>query len=97
MKYVFSKNDTTDLYFLSGHLNQDPVENYFGKNRSKGGRLDNPSAKQFLGNAATLRQQGSMSLDPVRENCSRKRLKYEGDVINDSPLPRRSAKKSRKT
>lgn len=34
-------------YFLSDKLNQDPIEEFFSKQRDAGGHHDNPSAEQF--------------------------------------------------
>ena len=59
-------------YLLSGKFCQDPLESYFGKQRYKGGRSDNPSVKEFFDNSVSLRVQGSATLEPRRGNCSRK-------------------------
>ena len=80
------------LFLLSERVSQDPLENYFGRQRARGGRNENPSLHQCLVNAAALRVQKSVALDPVRGNCRQKRrLQFdEAAIINDSvPLPKR--------
>lgn len=68
--------DGEPLYFLSERISQDPIENYFGKQRARGGRNENPNLQQCVHNAATLRVQKSFALNPIRGNCRRKRLSY---------------------
>lgn len=67
VKYLLSQpqDPTEKLYVLSERISQDPLENYFGKQRARGGRNENPNLKQCLHNAAALRVQKSMALDPV--------------------------------
>ena len=60
-------------FLLSEKVCQDPLESFFGKQRYKGGRSDNPSVKEFTDNTISLRVQGSVALEPLRGNCSRKR------------------------
>ena len=76
-------------YVLSEKFCQDPVESFFGKQRAQGGRNDNPNAKQFMDNTTSLRVQGSMALEPVRGNCSKRRNDPSADIVDDSPLPKR--------
>lgn len=82
---------TKKLYFLSERVSQDPLENYFGQQRARGGRNENPSLQQCVTNAAALRVQKSMAMNPVRGNCSRKRRLFEkkGPEIDCNPLPKR--------
>ena len=88
-KYLLSTHDS--LYLLSERFSQDCLENYFGKQRARGGRNENPNLKQCLVNAAALRVQGSAALDPVRGNCRKKRQMdiSESEIINSVPLPKR--------
>ena len=88
-KLLLSKGE--NLFLLSERISQDPLENYFGKQRSRGGRNENPNLQQCVINAAALHVQGSVALDPVRGNCRRKRqLNIDEDtVINSEPLPKR--------
>ena len=79
------------LFLLSERFSQDCLENYFGKQRARGGRNENLTMKQCLVNAAALRVQGSTVLDPVRGNCRRKHHIEvdEATEINCLPLPKR--------
>ena len=94
-KYLLSQSDDGDLFVLSERVSQDPLENYFGQQRARGGRNENPSIQQCVHNAAALRVQKSMALDPVRGNCSRKRRLFpdEHPEIDDTPLPKRKRSK----
>ena len=44
-------------YVLTEHFCQDPLENYFGKQRAMGGRKDNPTMQDFGYNDNTIRNQ----------------------------------------
>ncbi len=86
-KYLLRLDDT--LFLLSERINQDPIENYFGQLRARGGRNENPTLQQCINTASALRVQKSQALDPVRGNCRRKRklLSNGGtDVIDNTPL-----------
>ena len=89
-KYLLSQPKDSDqkLYVLSERISQDPLENYFGKQRARGGRNENPNLQQCLHNAAALRVQKSMALEPVRGNRSRK-FGDEEPKIDNTPLPKR--------
>lgn len=89
-QYLLSHPGAEGKFFLSERLTQDPLENYFGKQHSKGGRSDNPTAKQCLQNAASLRLQGSLALDPIRGNCRQKRRLFAEETVDSTPLPKRS-------
>ena len=67
-RYLLSSD--IDLFLLSERISQDPLENYFGQLRARGGRNENPNIQQCLHNAAAIRIQKSMATDPVRGNCS---------------------------
>ena len=95
-RYLLTKHQSDGLYFLSDRVSQDPLENYFGKQRARGGHNENPNLKQYLVNSGALRVQKSAALDPVRGNCRRKRLLFGADdspKIDDTPLPKRKEKK----
>lgn len=84
---------------LSERISQDPLENYFGRQRARGGRNENPNLQQCMVNAAALRIQKSVALDPVRGNCRRKRRAEldEATVISESvPLPKRRKPRGKK-
>lgn len=89
-KYLLSQPGE-DLFFLSERITQDPLENYFGKQRARGGRCDNPCLKECLQNAVAIRAQRSMNLDRVQGNCRRKRRlpSPENSKIDATPLPKR--------
>ena len=72
-KFLLSNDSDGNLFLLSERITQDTLENYFGKQRARGGHNENPNLQQCMVNAAALRVQGSIALDPVRGNCRRKR------------------------
>ena len=90
-KFLLSECKEDKLFLLSERISQDPLENYFGKQRARGGRCDNPSLKECLQNAVAIRAQGSLELDRVRGNCRRKRQSEESNKpgIDCTPLPKR--------
>ena len=81
------------LAFLSVNISQDPLENYFGCQRQRGGTSDNPNAKQFMENTQALRVVNSFCRAPVRGNC---RGSTSSEPIVDeyacAPLPKRKRK-----
>ena len=72
-KYLLSQPNSDGLFLLSERVSQDPLENYFGKQRARGGRCDNPTVKECIKNAVAIRAQRSLDLDRVQGNCRRKR------------------------
>lgn len=84
-----------ERYLLSEHFSQDPLENYFGQQRSRGGWCQNPTVSACISSAQSLRVQGSMAMIPVRGNSRRKRriLRDKNEVIDNTPLPKRQRKK----
>ena len=58
-------------FILSERFSQDSLENYFGQQRARGGRCDNPTVKTCIEAAQSLRVQKSFGLQPVRGNCNR--------------------------
>ena len=83
-RFLLHKGEKDDLFLFSERISQDSLENYYGKQRARGGRNTNPTLQQCLTNAGALRTQMSMALDPVRGNCSHN----ENNRINsgnDSP------------
>lgn len=95
-KYLLGTPELKDKYILSERFSQDPLENYFGQLRSRGGWCQNPTVQACLTSAQTLRIQGSMAMMPVRGNSNRKCrvLKEVNDVIDNTPLPKRKRKKN---
>ena len=87
-KFLLEKHKDGNLFLLSGRLSQDPLENYFGKQRAGGGgRNDNPTVKMCIQNASALTFQKSHALNPVRGNCHQKRLLEESVTDLDDLLP----------
>jgi hypothetical protein len=77
-------------FMLSERFNQDSLESYFGKQRSKGHYNDNPSVQQYLQNTNILRVVDQLSLDPIRSNIrGRKRTQTQDDAC--IPLPKRTS------
>ena len=92
VKYLLSQPETKGRYILSEHFSQDPLENYFGQLRARGGRCQNPTIQDCLTSAQSLRAQGSVSLTPVRGNSNRKRRLFPKEIIDDTPLAKRPRK-----
>lgn len=49
-------------YILTECFNQDPVEIYFGQQRARGHRSDNPSVHQFMDNTQAIIIQKSLAI-----------------------------------
>ena len=77
-------------FLYSERFNQDPVEAFFGQQRARGGRNDNPTVQQFCDTTVSLRVQRSAALNPVRGNCR----KRDTDTIqvDETSLPKRRKK-----
>ena len=89
-RYLTTLPDTTGQYFLSERISQDPLENYFGRVRARGGQCENPTAKDCLESAQSLRVQGSFAMQPIRGNSSRKKHLFPGGCeVDNSPLSKR--------
>ena len=56
----FLLSQSSGLFLLSERFTQDPLESFFGQQRARGGRSDNPNARNFLYNAQTIRVQKTM-------------------------------------
>ena len=95
-KYLLTQNSGDKIFFLSERISQDPIENYFGRQRARGGQNEHPTMQQCLYNAAALRTQKSIASDPVRGNCSRKRRLADEFQIDSTPLPKRKRRSSKK-
>ena len=59
-------------FLLSEKFNQDPLEIYFSKQRSRGARGDNPSVHQCLQNAQAIRTPKTLTLGNCSNICKRK-------------------------
>ena len=89
-RYLLTLPGNENLSLLSERVSQDPLENYFGMQRTRGGRCDNPTIQQSLQNAIAIRAQHSLELDRVQGNSRRKRRLFDDfPKIDDTPLPKR--------
>lgn len=76
--------------FLSGHINQDPVEKHFGRLRQQGRANQNPTVAEALKSTQTLRVIDSVWIDDITGNCRGRRKKKKFAEAEDSqPLPKR--------
>lgn len=87
-RYLLSQK--SGLFILSERFNQDPLEAFFGQQRSRGGRNDNPNVKQFLENAQAIRVQRSLAIGCSR-NVKRCRAKLDTQELS-KPLRKRPRK-----
>ena len=77
---------------LSERFNQDPIEIFYGQQRMRGRRNDNPSVAQFLQNTQALIVQKSLALGGS-SNISRKRSNPLALSPLSRPLPKRRCKR----
>ena len=74
-------------------LCQDPLENYFGCQRQRGGPHDHPTVHDFQNNTQSLRVVQSLCCGPVRGNCQVSSTNNTSKTTVTSsdcqPLPRR--------
>lgn len=94
VKYLFTVPGVSS--FLSGKINQDPLEKFFGRQRQRGRVNENPSVSEFVKNTQSLRVIGNVCGDTIKGNC-RGQSKNPGVIMigkeNSEPLnkrPRRS-------
>ena len=78
---------------LSTNISQDPLENFFGCQRLRGGTSDNPSVSEFYQNTQALRVVNFFCRGPVRGNC--RGVKASQNITEEAslPLPRRQKNK----
>lgn len=88
-RFLFTLPEMEGHYLLSERFSQDPIENYFGQQRSRGGWSSNPTVSSLVTAAQSLRVQGSQAMIPIRGNSSRKRKLFPQEVIDHNPLPKR--------
>ena len=84
VKYLLSRSVP---YVLIGRFCQDPLENYFGHQRSIGTRKDNPSVRDFGYNDNGMRNQKTFR--PIQGGNAAENINFE---INDEPVPCRKRK-----
>ena len=85
-RFLLQQSDVK--FLLSERFCQDPLEAFFGHQRARGGRNDNPTVQQFCKTTVSLRVQSSAALDPLRGNC-RKRPACRTIEVDETPLPKR--------
>ncbi len=99
IKFVLVLPEVKDkkLSFLSQNLCQDPLENFFGCQRQRGGTSDNPSVVDFYNNTQSLRVVDSFCRGPVRGNCRVTGDKSHETSSKDDCVPLQKRQKSPKT
>ena len=75
------------LFLLSERLNQDPLESFFGQQRARGGRSDNPNVKTFLHNAQAIRVQRTMAIGHGG-NVRKRKEQWTTDIADLSRPPK---------
>lgn len=97
MNYVFTAIPEVQS-FLSQRICQDPLENFFGRQRQRGGTHENPNVKEFIDNTQALRVINMTKFTPVkRGNCRGNKEPEEEELSvkeNSQPLPKRQRTKS---
>ena len=78
--------------FLSNNLCQDPLENFFGCQRQRGGTSDNPTVQDFFNNTQALRVVNSMCRGPVGSNCRGAAVNQKVNLTETEPLAKRRKK-----
>ena len=68
VRYLTTLPGAMGQYLLRGCFSQDPLDNYFGQLRARGGRCENPTAKFALESTQSLRVQRFLAMQPVRGN-----------------------------
>ena len=79
-------------YVLSERFMQDVLDDYFGHQRAKGGRADNPSAYEFGYNDLTIAAQRDIA-PVVRGNVGGRYEKKKWYTVSDEPVEKRKKKK----
>ena len=74
-------------YVLTEKLNQDPVEQYFGKQRMKGGASDNPTVNEFAYNTTKIAVAGSSMIRDVAGNVRKRKVPL--DINKEVPMMKR--------
>ena len=92
---MFSLPEVTGekLVFLSTNISQDPLENFFGCQRQRGGTSDNPNVAEFYQNTQALRVVDSFCRGPVRGNC--REVKASQNITEAASVPLSSRQKNK--
>ena len=96
MRYLYSLPVVKEkkLVLLSNNLCQDPLEQFFGCQRQRGGTSDNPSVAEFIKNTQALRVVDSFCRGPVRGNCRKIKGRATDCKENIASLAKRPKSKS---
>ena len=87
-------SEEEDVYLLSERFTQDPLEEYFSKQRQRGGCNDNPTLQEFNRNFLGLNVAGD-DLIRIMTGNTRGRYREEAKLdVKNTTLP--PAKKSKK-
>ena len=86
VKYIFTIPGVKE--FLSERLSQDPLENFFGCQRQRGGTNKNPTAHEFCRNTTALHVVNSLCGNIKSGNCRGNKVKLDFNKENE-PLPKR--------
>lgn len=79
------------MAFLSNRICQDPLKNYFGCQRQRGGTSDNPTVSEYFSNTEALRVVNSFCRNQVKGNCMWVKRNQEVDENDVMPIPKRQA------
>lgn len=89
VEYVFTIPGVT--VFLSNRICQDPLENFFGRQRQRGRVNENPSVAEFLQNTQALRVINT-TCATVRGNCRGAAKGKQPPEVDNRPLKKRKTK-----
>ena len=81
-RYLLTLPGVTGQYLLSERFSQDPLENYFSRQRASGGRCDNPTASNTLNSARVFRCRGCLPFSRSEATAAIK----EGSLLTSSLL-----------
>ena len=78
-------------YFLTERFMQDVLEDYFGHQRARGGRSDNPTAQQFGYNDLTIASQRDIA-PVIRGNVGGRYEVKKWQTVSEEPVIKRAKK-----
>ena len=88
IKYLLSLKP--GLYVFSDRFNQDPLEHYFGVQRGRCGRSDNPNTRTFLYTEQAIRVQRTLAISFHQGNVRKRSYQLNEDTEDLSrPLKKR--------
>ena len=80
--------------FMSGKLNQDPLEKFFGCIRQSGRVNDNPSVAEAIKSTQTFRVINAIRFSDIRGNCRGTKTKSLEVEDSDMHLSKRKRRRS---